>query len=44
MKLALPARILGLALAASVVAPGAHADAPVVVSSKIDTKATCSAT
>jgi len=37
MKLALPARILGLALAAAV-APGAHADTPVVVSSKIDTE------
>ena len=38
MKLALPARILGLAFAAAVVAPGAHADTPVVVSSKIDTE------
>ncbi|WP_193099844.1 ABC transporter substrate-binding protein [Burkholderia sp. Z1] len=38
MKLALPARILGLALAAALVAPGAHADTPVVVSSKIDTE------
>ncbi|MDF3083797.1 ABC transporter substrate-binding protein, partial [Burkholderia sola] len=33
-----PARILGLAFAAAIVAPGAHADTPVVVSSKIDTE------
>ncbi|RQR65174.1 ABC transporter substrate-binding protein [Burkholderia sp. Bp9126] len=38
MKHALPARMLGLAFAAAIAAPGAHAVDAVVVSSKIDTE------
>ncbi|MXN77048.1 ABC transporter substrate-binding protein [Burkholderia sp. 4701] len=38
MKHALPARMLGLAFAAAIAAPGAHAADAVVVSSKIDTE------